>query len=113
MFSFASSGAGYLYFHPHPHIGSKLKASSNSYLVKGGDSLDGDKEFGFAQYTIWSWDGEYWEPVFTGHISSTGIRTGNGTEPWRFSSNKNTVSKIASLSKDKLYSISVAGTILT
>ena len=112
-FSMASSGAGYLYFNPVPVFGTRLKCSGNKYLCKGGDSLDGDKEFGFAMYTIWAWEGDHWEPAISGHISATGIRTGKNDEPWRFSSNKNTVIVLEGLKEDKLYNITVAGTILS
>ena len=112
-FSMASSGAGYLYFHPVPEFGTRLKCSGNKYLCKGGDGLDGAKEFGYAMYTIWAWEDDHWEPAISGHISATGIRTGKGDEPWRFSSNKNTVIVLEGLTKDKLYNITVAGTILS
>ena len=112
-FSMSSSGAGYLYFNPIPEFGSRLKCSGNKYLCRGGDGLDGSKEFGYAMYTIWAWEDDHWEPAMSGHISSTGIRTGKGDEPWRFSSNKNTVVVLEGLTKDKLYNITVAGTILS
>ena len=112
-FSMASSGAAYLYFHPVPAFGTRLKCSGNKYLCKGGDNLDGDKEFGYAMFSIWAWEDDHWEPAISGHISATGIRTGKGDEPWRFSSNKNTVIVLEGLSKDKLYNITVAGTILS
>ena len=112
-FSFSSSGAGYLYFHPIPEFGTRLKCSGNKYLCRGGDGLDGSKEFGYAMYTIWAWEDDHWEPAISGHISSTGIRTGKNDEAWRFSSNKNTVVILEGLTKDKLYNITVAGTILS
>ena len=112
-FSMASSGAGYLYFHPIPEFGTRLKCSGNKYLCRGGDGLDGSKEFGYAMYTIWAWIDDHWEPAMSGHISATGIRTGKNDEPWRFSSNKNTVVVLEGLTKDKLYNITVAGTILS
>ena len=111
-FSFASSGAGSLYFHPIPEVGTRLKCSGNKYLCKGGDSLDQDKEFGYVPFTIWAWESDHWEPAMSGHITYSGMRTGKNDEPWRFTSNKNTIIVLEGLTKDKLYNITVAGTIL-
>ena len=63
------------------------------------------KELGYAMFTLWAWVDDktdenfvpYWEPAMTGHVSSSGIRTGKNDEPWRFSSNKNTVQTLEGL----------------
>ena len=112
-FSFAQSGAGYLYFDHRPTVGTELFNDANQYIGKGGDSLDQDKEFGYATFSIWEWTGTQWLPCKNGHISSTGIRTGKNNEPWRFSSNKNTIINHRNLTKDGLYTICVSGTILS
>ena len=111
-FSYAQSGAGYLYFDHRPTVGTELFNDANQYLVKGGDSLDQDKEFGFAMFTIWEWTGTQFIPCKSGHVSSTGIRTGKNNEAWRFSSNKNTIISLRNLTTDGLYAICVSGTIL-
>ena len=111
-FSFAQSGAGYLYFDHRPTVGTELFNDANQYLVKGGDSLDQDKEFGYAMFTIWEWTGTQFIPCKSGHVSSTGIRTGKNNEAWRFSSNKNTILNHHNLTTEGLYAICVSGTIL-
>ena len=112
-FSFAQSGAGYVYFDHRPTVGTELFNDANQYIGKGGDSLDQDKEFGYATFSIWEWTGTQWIPCKNGHVSSTGIRTGKNNEPWRFSSNKNTIINHRNLTTDGLYTICVSGTILS
>ena len=111
MFSFSSSGAGYLYFHPWPKVGTKLRCDGNKYFGKGGE-IEDEKWYGYAQFSLWSWDGTYWSPAMSGHVSSSGVRTGKDKEPWRFSSNKNSILTLEGLSLDKLYNICISGTIL-
>ena len=111
-FSFAQSGAGYLYFDHRPTVGTELFNDANQYLVKGGDSLDDNKELGYAMFTIWEWTGTQFIPCKSGHVSATGIRTGKNNEAWRFSSNKNTVISLRNLTTEGLYAICVSGTIL-
>ena len=112
-FSFAQSGAGYVYFDHRPTVGTELFNDANQYIAKGGDSLDQDKEFGYAMFSIWEWTGTQWLPCKNGHVSSTGIRTGKNNEAWRFSSNKNTIINHRNLTTDGLYTICVSGTILS
>lgn len=112
MFSFSSSGAGYLYFHPWPKVGTKLRCNGNKYFGKGGE-IEDEKWYGYAQFSLWSWDGTYWSPAMSGHVSSSGVRTGKDNEPWRFSSNKNSILTLEGLSKDKLYNICISGSILS
>ena len=112
-FSFAQSGAGYVYFDHRPTVGTELFNDANQYIAKGGDSLDQDKEFGYAMFSIWEWTGTQWLPCKNGHVSATGIRTGKNNEAWRFSSNKNTIINHRNLTTDGLYTICVSGTILS
>ena len=111
-FSWAQSGAGYCYFDHRPFIGSELYCSGNKYFCKGGDSQAPDKEMGYAFMTLWEWTGSRWEPVMSGHLSASGVRTGKNNEPWRFSADKNSILKLKDMTTDGLYSICVAGTIL-
>ena len=111
-FSWAQSGAGYCYFDHRPFIGSELYCSANQYFCKGGDNLAPDKEMGFAFMTLWEWTGSRWEPVKSGHLSASGVRTGKNNEPWRFSADKNSILKLKDMTTDGLYSICIAGTIL-
>ena len=111
-FSWAQSGAGYCYFDHRPFIGSELYCSANQYFCKGGDNLAPDKEMGFAFMTLWEWTGSRWEPVKSGHLSASGVRTGKNDEPWRFSADKNSILKLKDMTTDGLYTICIAGTIL-
>ena len=112
-FSWAQSGAGYCYFDHRPFIGSELYCSGNQYFCKGGNSLSDDKEMGFAFMTLWEWTGSRWEPVKSGHLSASGVRTGKNNEPWRFSVDKNSIIKLKDMTTDGLYAICIAGTVLT
>ena len=112
-FSWAQSGAGYCYFDHRPFIGSELYCSGNQYFCKGGDGLAPDKEMGFAFMTLWEWTGSRFEPVKSGHLSASGVRTGKNNEPWRFSVDKNSILKLKDMTKDSLYAICIAGTVLT
>ena len=112
-FSWAQSGAGYCYFDHRPFIGSELYCSGNQYFAKGGDGLSSGKEMGFAFMTLWEWTGSRWEPVKSGHLSASGVRTGKNNEPWRFSVDKNSIIKLKDMTTDGLYAICIAGTVLT
>ena len=112
-FSWAQSGAGYCYFDHRPFIGSELYCSGNQYFCKGGDNLAPDKEMGYAFMTLWEWTGSRFEPVKSGHLSASGVRTGKNNEPWRFSVDKNSIIKLKDMTTDGLYAICIAGTVLT